>query len=445
MSAELIQCTVEEIAEPTKNALVGGPFGSNLVSKDYVEAGVPVIRGQNMGYGRWVAGDFVFVSTQKADVLSANTARPGDLIFTQRGTLGQVAIVPQEPYENYIISQSQMKLSVDSSKADAQFLYYLFCSPEQQHYIKTHAIQVGVPHTNLGILKATPLKLPSLWVQQNVAEVLSVFDDKIELNLQINQTLEQMAQAIFKSWFVDFEPVKAKIAAKTAGLNPERAAMCAISGKREAELDQLSTEQCQQLAATAALFPDELVESELGLIPKGWEIKEIGTILELVYGKALPKEQRRDGSIPVYGSGGIGGFHDSALAQGPGIVVGRKGTVGSVYWVSTDFFAIDTVFYVRLLREVPLYWAYEQLRRIDIASLGADSAVPGVNRNTVHAQHIAFPGDDLLITFWKDVEPLVSMQETQNKHSETLTTLRDALLPKLLSGELTVSPMEAEA
>ena len=116
-------CFVADIASPAKNALVGGPFGSNLVSKDYVETGVPVIRGQNMGE-RWISGDFVFVSEEKTKQLSPNTARPGDLIFTQRGTLGQVAIVPEKLFDAFIISQSQMKLTVDKEKADALFMYY---------------------------------------------------------------------------------------------------------------------------------------------------------------------------------------------------------------------------------------------------------------------------------------------------------------------------------
>ena len=117
------ECIVGEIAAPTRNALVGGPFGSDLVSKDYVPTGVPVISGANMGKGRWVSGDFVYVTAEKADALSSNCAQPGDLVFTQRGTIGQVALVPRIGPERYLISQSQMKLSVDAAKADALFLY----------------------------------------------------------------------------------------------------------------------------------------------------------------------------------------------------------------------------------------------------------------------------------------------------------------------------------
>jgi type I restriction enzyme, S subunit len=230
--------SVADLAAQQKNAVVGGPFGSNLVLKDYVRAGVPVIRGQNLAVGKWVGGDFVFVSEDKADALSANVARPGDLVFTQRGNAvlngGQVAIVPSGSYPRYVISQSQMKLTVDSTKVDREFLLYVFKSKEHQDYLRTNAIVVGVPHTNLRLLKDYLIRLPSLSVQRLIATILGTLDDKIELNRRMNQTLEAMAQAIFKSWFVDFEPVKAKAAAKAAGTSPmavERAAMAAIAGR----------------------------------------------------------------------------------------------------------------------------------------------------------------------------------------------------------------------
>ena len=195
--------TIADIAAPSNNALVGGPFGSNLVSRDYTPSGVPVIRGQNMGFGRWVSGEFVFISEDKAEDLSANIARPGDLVFTQRGTLGQVAIVPPASFDRYIISQSQMKLTVDPAKADTKFLFYFFTSEEQQDYIRRNAIQTGVPHTNLGHLRTTPLLLPPLPEQRAIAAVLGALDDKIELNRRMNETLEALAQSLFKSWFVD--------------------------------------------------------------------------------------------------------------------------------------------------------------------------------------------------------------------------------------------------
>lgn len=150
---------IGDLISSAKNALVGGPFGSNLVSKDYVPFGIPVIRGQNMGK-RWVSGDFVFVSDKKAKELEANTGIPTDLVFTQRGTLGQVSLIPEGKYSKYVISQSQMKISLNKEIAEPQFLYYVFTSEEQKQYIQMNAIQSGVPHTNLGILRETPVYLP---------------------------------------------------------------------------------------------------------------------------------------------------------------------------------------------------------------------------------------------------------------------------------------------
>ncbi len=166
---------VRDIASSARNAIVGGPFGSDLVSKDYVAHGVPVIRGQNMSE-RWVSGSFVFVTPMKAKSLEANLAYPGDIIFTQRGTLGQVSLVPDKPFSAYLISQSQMKLSIDRKIVDPLFLFYLFTSDEQQKLIQGRTIQTGVPHINLGILREIPVQLPPLAEQRAIAEALSDVD-----------------------------------------------------------------------------------------------------------------------------------------------------------------------------------------------------------------------------------------------------------------------------
>ena len=170
--------SVRAIASSTPNAIVGGPFGSDLVSKDYVPQGVPVIRGQNMG-GRWVSGDFVFVTPMKARALEANLAYPGDIVFTQRGTLGQVCLVPDNPFSAYVVSQSQMKLSVNQRIADSLYVFYFFTSYEQKKSIQERAIQTGVPHINLRILRAIPVRLPPPSEQRNIARSLSEVDGMI--------------------------------------------------------------------------------------------------------------------------------------------------------------------------------------------------------------------------------------------------------------------------
>jgi type I restriction enzyme, S subunit len=167
--------TVQGLAASTRNAIVGGPFGSDLVSLDYVDDGVPVIRGQNLGL-QYISGNFVFVTSTKAKSLEANLARPDDIVFTQRGSLGQVSIVPKVPYDRYLISQSQMKLTVDQETADPLFFYYVFSSSQQQDCIRQNTIQTGVPHINLGILRGIPVQFPPFPEQCAIATALSDVD-----------------------------------------------------------------------------------------------------------------------------------------------------------------------------------------------------------------------------------------------------------------------------
>jgi type I restriction enzyme S subunit len=159
----------------------------------------------------------------------------------------------------------------------------------------------------------------------------------------MNETLEAMARAIFKSWFIDFNPVMDN--ALRAG-NPIPSSLAEKAARRR---ELLAHAKAKDRAFgipthTAALFPDFFVDSELGPIPAEWNMSTLGELIDLSYGKALKEENRRPGSIPVYGSNGQVGWHDEALARGPGIIVGRKGNPGTVVWVPSDFFAIDTTF-----------------------------------------------------------------------------------------------------
>jgi len=252
-----------------------------------------------------------------------------------------------------------------------------------------------MPNLNTKILSSLPFIIPPLPEQRRIAEILGALDGKIELNRKMNKTLEEMAQAIFKSWFIDFDG------------------------------------------------HDDLVESELGAIPRGWEVGHLSNHIELAYGKSLPKRKRAGGKVPVYGSGGIDGFHDDALVKGPGIIVGRKGTVGSVMWENRDFFPIDTTFFVKMKTEyLSLEWAYFLLKTIDIQKLGADSAVPGVNRNTLLAEQAAIPPVDVADSFSGLADSIMKKQSYSLSESATLSQLRDTLLPKLISGEIRVPEAE---
>jgi type I restriction enzyme S subunit len=157
-----------------KRGLVGGPFGSSLGSKDYVVDGVPVIRGANLSTGtRWVGGEFVYVTEEKADALSRNMALPGDVIFTQRGTVGQVGLVPDDVFDRYVISQSQMRLRPDPDLVSAEYVYWAFRTDRTVAEVELRKIATANPHINLGILGEIQIPVPPVAEQQEIVDVVN--------------------------------------------------------------------------------------------------------------------------------------------------------------------------------------------------------------------------------------------------------------------------------
>ena len=440
MIGEWKELTVGDIAAATRNALVGGPFGSNLVSRDYVDTGVPVIRGQNMGH-RWVSGDFTFVTEEKAQSLEANLARPGDIVFTQRGTLGQVSVVPQAPFDRYLVSQSQMKLTVNLNIADPLFFYYVFSTTEQQDYIRQNAIQTGVPHTNLGILRETPVPLPPVDEQRAIAHVLGTLDDKIELNRRMNETLEAMARTIFRSWFVDFDPVRAKVAGRDPGL-PKH---------------------------IADLFPDRLEDSELDEIPAGWEVKTIGDVAERVgmgpFGSSIKVETFLSEGVPIISGQHLNGFmlednkfnfisvkhaerlSNSNVKRGD-VVFTHAGNIGQAAYIPEcsryeRYVLSQRQFFMRCNRSrvtptyIAIYFNSPEGQHQLLAN-ASSSGVPSIARPVTYLRTIKLliPPKSILDIFEKLTCPMLLRYRRNFDESEALAALRDKLLPKLISGEL---------
>jgi len=434
---------VEEIA--LKIAM--GPFGSSIKVETFTDSGIPIISGQHLREAQMTDGEFNFIKEAHADSLKNANVQRGDVIFTHAGNIGQVAFIPDgSAYQRYVISQRQFYLRCNTDLMLPEFITYYFKTPEGQHRLLANANQVGVPSIARpsSYLKTIEVPVPSIEEQQVVVRNIKALDAKIRLNIGINQTIEAMAQAIFKSWFVDFHPVKAKIAAIVEGRDPLRAAMSAISGKPDAELDALPPEQYEHLAATAALFPDEMEESELGEIPKGWKVQRVGNVLELVYGKALKSTNRQEGTVPVYGSGGITGFHNTPLVTHGSIIVGRKGTVGSLYWEDDPFFPIDTTYYVRPLA-APLTFCYYTMQILGLEKMNTDAAVPGLNRENVYRLELVLPDSVTLQQFDIQATTLRKAIRANSGENKSLADLRDILLPKLLTGELSVTDATAEA
>ena len=235
------------------------------------------------------------------------------------------------------------------------------------------------------------LPLPPLPTQRKIAAILSAYDNLIENNTRRIQILEEMARNLYREWFAHFR----------------------YPGHENGRM----------------------VESALGLIPEGWQSCKLGDRVELAYGKALKADKRVEGSVAVYGSSGVVGLHSEMLVSGPGIIVGRKGNVGSVFWSPTDFYPIDTVFFVK--SDISLYYLYYNLQEQNF--LNNDAAVPGLNRNQAYLLPLVVPAGNLLNKFACIVKPIFDAVHTIRRKNDNLRRTRDLLLPRLVSGELDVS------
>ena len=405
-------------------AQIATKIGSGATPRGGADAYLPtrasfaLVRSQNVFDRRFDHAGLAFITDQQADGLHGVVLQPDDILLNITGdgiTFGRACMVPKDVLPA-CVNQHVSIIRVDPRRADAGYVLAFLTHPDVKPYIESFNAGGSRRAITKGHIESFRLPLPPLPEQRAIAHILGTLDEKIELNRRMSETLEAMARALFKSWFVDFDPVRAKAEGRDPGL-PK---------------------------SLADLFPDSFEDSELGEIPKGCEVKPLGDLVELAYGKALKAEDRRDGQVPVYGSNGQVGWHDDRLAQGPGIVVGRKGNPGVVTWAPTGFFVIDTAFYVVPKKPIrSLHFLFHALRAHDLASLGADSAVPGLNRNLAYMSAQLLPFAPLLEKFDTYASAFAARGHSCAQESRTLAALRDALLPKLISGELRVKDAEA--
>jgi type I restriction enzyme S subunit len=256
------------------------------------------------------------------------------------------------------------------------------------------AVQAKLPIKNIQDIK---VKAPSLSEQTKIASVLKSLDDKIEVNRRINDNLEQQAQALYKSWFVDFEP-----------------------------------------------FRDQpFVESELGMIPQGWRVGTIGELLDIKYGKDHKKLS--DGEIPVYGSGGLMRKCECALYDGESVLIPRKGTLNNVMYVNEAFWTVDTMFYSKMREEHVAKYVHLLLQGKNMDEFNVGSAVPSMTTEILKNLEIIIPLSKTLQEFDGVAGSFYAEVEHAKRQSRSLADLRDALLPKLMSGEIDVEKVKISA
>lgn len=373
------------------------------------EQGPIVARSQDIRTGVLRVEEAAHVSEETyVERISRAEPRFGDLLYSREGTyFGIAAEVPKDV--RVCLGQRMVLIRPKRELLNARFLRYWLNSQTLSRHIHGFRDGTVAERLNMPTIRGLPVPVVSLPEQEIIASTLGALDDKIDLNRRMNETLDTMAQSFFKDWFVDFGPARAKMEGRKPYLAPE----------------------------LWALFPDRLDGEGK---PEGWEAKRVEDVLELAYGKALKANDRVDGPIPVYGSGGVTGYHNTALVDGPSVIVGRKGTVGSLYWEDHSFFPIDTVFYVK--PKTHLTFCFYLLQTLGLEEMNTDAAVPGLNRNNVYRLPVIWASDKIRQAFDETVWSLRQRMRACMKESRTLAQTRDLLLPKLMSGEIQIREAE---
>ncbi|WP_211320492.1 restriction endonuclease subunit S [Algoriphagus yeomjeoni] len=361
----------------------------------------------------------------------------GDLLFARQSLVlsgaGKCSIFIRDD-EDITFESHLIRVRLIKEKAYPLYYHYLFKSPYGRGLIYTiteqGAGQSGIRGSDLSTLK---VPLPPLPEQKAIAHILGTLDDKIELNRQMNQTLEAMAQALFKSWFVDFDPVLDNALASNQEIPDELQAMA-----EKRALVPNSKKLITKSPELAALFPSSFVFNEtLGKwIPEGWEVKKLQELVKVKYGKDHKKLE--EGDIPCFGSGGIMRYVEKALFENESVLIPRKGTLDNVMYVNKPFWSVDTMFYTEMNQKDFVKYFFYVVNKLNFSEMNEGSAVPSMTTAQLNAMDILLPTSKILSEFEALISKYFSKKEGNNFQSETLTQLRDRLLLELISGRLRV-------
>lgn len=432
----------------------------------WTDSGFVVLRNQNIKDGRLDLSAPSYTDEEHFKQRVRRMApRPGDIVITREAPMGEVCKIPDGL--TCCLGQRQVLLRPKAG-INADYLLYALQSPVVQEQIRWNE-GTGSTVSNIRIPVLEKIEIPRLGAsEQFIAAALKSVDDKIDLNRRINQTLEAIAQAIFQSWFVDFEPVKAKIAARAEGRDPLRAAMSAVSGKADAELDALPPEQYEQLAATAVLFPDEMEESELGEIPKGCIAGSLGDICNFTAGSAFSPEHQGSagGDYPFIKVSDMNLVGNEVFIQSANNYVSQARQLemkaklhpqGATVFAKIGVALISnrrrllitpTIIDNNMMSASPIegksasYFLYSMLSTIDFNTLVSGTALPYLNVSDLRKIPIVRPLDGVCRAFELKAASIFLMMQKLAAQSVTLASVRDALLPKLLSGEIEVSGLD---
>ena len=358
-----------------------GPFGSNIKVDCFVDEGIPVLNGSNLDGFALSEKSFRYVTPEKADSLKKANASRGDVVITHRGTLGQIAYIPQNSkHDRYVISQSQFRVRCNE-KILPEYMVYYFHTALGQHKLLSNSSQVGVPALARpsSTFQQIEIEVPSVQEQRRVISIINALQAKIDCNNKINDNLQQQAQAIYTAMFIS---------------NADPA----------------------------------------------WDQGRLSDLITVKYGKDHKK--LADGAYPVFGSGGIMRYVERPLYTGESVLIPRKGTLNNVMYVNEPFWSVDTMFFTEMKIPNVAKFVFHFVKAKDLASMNAGSAVPSMTTDILNALELAIPSADRLAEFESVVAPMYQAMQVNNRESAKLAELRDTLLPKLMSGEMDVSSIQ---
>lgn len=414
--------------------IIGGATPKSDVD-EYFNGDIPWITPKDLsGYNnRYISKGERNITKLGLENSSAKLLPKGAVLFTSRAPIGYVVIA-----DNEVSTNQGFKSLVLKDGNIPEFFYYLL--KHNVPLFEARATGSTFKEVSGQVVKNTELLIPSIDIQKKIVDLVSPLDEKIELNTQINQTLEQIAQTIFKSWFIDFDPVHAKANALASGQTAEQAiqaAMAVISGKNTQELHRLQTanpEQYQQLWEIAETFPSGFDEEG---VPRGWEERYLKDVCNIVYGKGLPKNKLTEKGFYVFGANGVIGFYDSYTYEKPQVLIGCRGTVGQVTLSYPYSFVTNNSLVIEYENScVSMYYLEKYLSNINLKEISSGSVQPQITIQNMSKVKILIPNIEILNFYSEKVKEIYDKRLHHFYENQSLSKVRDLLLPKLLSGEV---------
>ncbi len=423
IASDYVAAHLVDICDPDIGVQTG-PFGSQLHQRDYVSVGTPIITVEHLGENRILHKAIPCVSDDDRDRLARYHLREGDIVFSRVGSVDRRALVRREE-DGWMFSGRCLRVRPNPERIDSEYLSYFFGLSSFKEYIRAIAVGATMPSLNTRILSDVTVLFPELAEQKAIAHILGTFDDKIELNRRMNETLESIARAIFKSGFVDFDPVRAK-----------------ADGRQPTGMD----------SEIAALFPDSFEDSPIGKIPKGWGIGRVGDVFNVTMGQSPPGETYNEFGEGILFFQGIRDFGTrfptprvfctapTRFAQKGATLVSVRAPVGEINMALEDCCIGRGLSAVRHKAGFGSYTFYA-MRNLqeDFAKFEAEGTVFGsMSKQKFLDVLVLIPPERLTQKFEDEVAPIDKRIEASHRESTVLSIVRDTLLPKLISGEISV-------